>query len=141
MNKLTLRPHHMLCTRLFTGHGYSSSFAERMGEVVSRLGLTKYQPPVDYPLSSGVEFVIGTDTICQNCPNRSEEQNNICMLGNENVILKDRKTLTYAGMSTGKTYTIQEVSQGIAHITKEQFEEICGTCRWYRAGYCRYEDL
>jgi hypothetical protein len=63
------------------------------------------------------------------------------MLGNENVILKDRKTLTYAGMSTGKTYTIQEVSQGIAHITKEQFEEICGTCRWYRAGYCRYEDL
>ena len=32
-----LRPHHLLCTLTYVGHGYSTGFARNMDEVISRM--------------------------------------------------------------------------------------------------------
>ncbi len=53
---------------------------------------------------------------------------------------KDRLTLEYAGLLENGLYTLEEAERGVKQINREQFDEICGSCRWY-GKYCRYEEL
>ena len=142
MEILTLRGHHLLCSRLFSGHGYSETFAKRMGEVVSRTGLKNYKPPVAYERVKKVRLICNHDYVCQKCPNLVNENTRAnCNLGDEDVINKDKKTLEYAGLKENSIYTLEEIEKGVGKITKEQFMEICGTCRWFKEEYCTYEML
>lgn len=142
MEILTLRGHHLLCSRLFSGHGYSEDFALRMGEVVSRTGLKNYKPPVTYEKAEKVRLICEHDYVCEKCPNLiNEDANFFCNLGDDDVINKDRKTLEYAGLKENNIYTPEKLQEGVEKITREQFTEICGTCRWFKAGYCSYELL
>ena len=34
---IVLRPHHLLCTQGYSGHGYSEAFVEHMNDVVHQL--------------------------------------------------------------------------------------------------------
>lgn len=139
MKKIILRGHHLLCCSLFRGTGYSDSFVERMGEVVDRTGFGKYENPVNFPGIEEVELVSRTDYVCERCPNRKEDGS--CGLGNEDVISKDKKTLEFAGLEEEMTYEPGKLQEMVKSITEKQFKEICGSCRWYQDGYCRYEDL
>lgn len=141
MERMILRGHHLLCSRLFVGNGYSQEFVERMGEVVSRTGLTQYQNSAAFPMVKEIQLVCGDDYVCEKCPNLVTEGQAICAHGNEDVLQKDKRTLRYAGLSEGGIYTPEEIQAGVECITEEQFHEICGTCRWYKAGYCSYEVL
>lgn len=142
MEILTLRGHHLLCSRLFSGHGYNEDFAMRMGEVVSRTGLENYKPTVTYERTEKVRLICRNDYVCEKCPNLiSENTEALCNLGDDDVKNKDRKTLEYAGLKENNIYTLGELQEGVEKITKEQFAEICGTCRWFKAGYCSYEML
>jgi len=72
-----LRPHHLLCMRLFKGEGYSEKFTSNMQSCINVL--TK---------DSSQRFVLvgGYDDICLHCPNLNDE--NQCSQGNENVLHK-----------------------------------------------------
>lgn len=142
MEILTLRGHHLLCSRLFSGHGYSEAFAKRMGEVVSRTGLKNYKSPISYERVKKVRLICNHDYVCQKCPNLVNENTRAnCILGDKDVINKDKKTLEYAGLKENSIYTLEEIEKGVGKITKEQFMEICDTCRWFKEGYCTYEML
>lgn len=142
MEILTLRGHHLLCSRLFSGYGYNDDFVKRMAEVVSITGLKNYNQPIEYEMVKKVRLICGHDYVCQKCPNLINEKTGIfCDLGDDDVRNKDKKTLKYAGLKEDILYTLEEIEIGVEKITKEQFNEICGTCRWFRAGYCAYERL
>ena len=53
---LKIRPHHLMCMQMYTGHGYDCKFVLHMNEVVSKLD----------------EIIIqeGCDEICTHCPNK-----------------------------------------------------------------------
>lgn len=140
MDRIILRGHHLLCTRLFSGNGYNQSFTEHMKEIVSRTGLDKTGRFGSFPLAKELLLVCGKDDICGKCPNLSTEEKTCCMLGDEDVLKKDRLTLRYAGLLENSIYTLKEAEEGVRQISRKQFEEICGGCRWY-GKYCRYEDL
>ena len=57
------------------------------------------------------------------------------------MLFRSKKTLKYAGLKEDNLYTLEEIERGVEKITKEQFNEICGTCRWFKEGYCVYERL
>lgn len=64
-----------------------------------------------------------------------------CKLGDKDVLQKDRLVLKYLGLEENKSYTLDEIKGLVRNIKREQFEEICGGCRWNKAGYCSYEKL
>ena len=138
MDVLTLRAHHLLCSRLFSGHGYNDEFAVRMGEVVSGMALKNYKPEKAYEVVERVRLICSSDYVCEKCPNLVTSY---CNLGDDDVKAKDRKVLKYAGLEENNIYTLKELADGVEKITKEQFEDICGTCRWFKAGYCSYKLL
>lgn len=80
---IELRGHHLLCTSLFQGSGYSEEFVKRMTEVVE-----KCIPDEE------IRLITGMDHVCEKCPNKQED--NTCRLGNRDVLMKDEKTLEYA---------------------------------------------
>lgn len=145
-DRLVLRGHHLLCTRLFEGHGYDEAFAVRMGETVSRTGAGRWKNPEKYPKAQEIQLICGSDYVCEKCPNRisnaiHQSIHDECSLGTEDVLCKDRLTLKYAGLQENECYTPEDIQSAVGNITEQQFEEICGSCRWYKAGYCCYEKL
>ena len=108
---IELRGHHLLCTSLFQGSGYSEEFVKRMTEVVEKC----------IP-NEEIRLITGMDHVCEKCPNKQED--NTCRLGNRDVLMKDEKTLEYAGFAKGQICRQKELLEGIRLIGKEQFEEI-----------------
>ena len=139
MKNIILRGHHLLCTRLFSGNGYDEEFAKRMGEVVTKMELDNFSDGNKYEKTDMITHVCKSDYVCEKCPNRVEERG--CKLGDKDVLQKDRLVLKYLGLEENKSYTLYEIKGIVRNIKREQFEEICGGCRWYKAGYCSYENL
>ncbi|WP_328223074.1 DUF1284 domain-containing protein [Faecalicatena contorta] len=59
--RITLRPHHLLCTQSYSGKGYDDTFVENMNRITQKLR-TEEQTPVD--------IVFSTDSLCLCCPNK-----------------------------------------------------------------------
>ena len=74
------RGHHIVCTSLYEGKGYSGAFCENMTAVVERL---RKDPDEELLL------VAEPDMICANCPNRTET--NECVHNHNRVVNKDRR--------------------------------------------------
>lgn len=81
--ELTLRGHHLICTGLFQGAGYSDDFSVNMGNIVSCL--QKDNPRIN--------LVSDVDNVCQECPkaDRCQDNENRCDL--DSVKKKDRQLL------------------------------------------------
>ena len=62
---IVLRPHHLLCTQGYSGHGYSEAFVEHMNDVVHQLR--------EVP-GTKIQLTFSTDTLCSCCPNKLEEK-------------------------------------------------------------------
>lgn len=75
------RGHHIVCTSLYEGKGYSGAFCENMTAVVERL---RKDPDEELLL------VAEPDMICANCPNRTEM--NECVHNHNRVVNKDRRS-------------------------------------------------
>ncbi len=126
-----LRPHHLLCMRLFKGEGYSDEFACNMQSCIDVL--TKY------PLQK-FELVHGCDDICLQCPNLNDVFQ--CSQGNENVLQKDLFVLRTLNLNVAGNYSYSEINDRILReMTSADFKKCCSTCRWYEAGLCSYDDL
>ena len=131
---LNIRPHHLLCTVLYTGSGYSAEFVKNMDEVTKKL-------------KEGTLFKItaAPDMICTHCPNRTEDGG--CLLDTESQKNMKIGSLDNAVVNefnielNSKIYDSVELFNYIKeNITPEFFDLCCGSCRWKKAGLCSFED-
>lgn len=131
-NILKLRAHHLLCTALYEGKGYSKEFTDNMTEVVNRL-----------KRGTNVELQVTPDIICSACPNaltngkcaldKSEEDDISCM---DSIILGGLK------LKTENIYDSKELRNYVKeNITDELFNKCCGECRWKKEGLCSVEGI
>ena len=90
---IVLRPHHLLCTQGYSGHGYSEAFVEHMNDVVHQLR--------EVP-GTKIQLTFSTDTLCSCCPNKLGTD--LCDT-QEKVKRYDRKTVEYFGLEEKDTTT------------------------------------
>lgn len=133
--QFALRGHHMLCMQMFRGEGYSDGFSQGMTAVIGRI---RSNP------SSRVRLVRRPDEICANCPNLTGQDQ--CSLSNRDVVKKDQgvfKTLGLKEDENGEICISYREALGLLrqNMTEEAFTEICGTCRWQKAGLCSWAFL
>lgn len=121
-----IRAHHLICMTLFEGAGYDEAFAENMKKIIAQL-------------EDGEELSLkeGADDICRSCPNNSDGS---CSLGDDDVSKKDRIVLSACGLDFGAELSYKQMRSLLGtELNRGEFEESCGTCRWYKQGYCSYE--
>ena len=132
MSELKLRVHHLLCSVLYEGAGYSEAFVENMNRIVSAL-----KDP-----QTRICLVTSADSICAGCPNAMTDGG--CALDDtekkESVGGLDERILRKTGLRAGEQYTAgQALQQAASRIDADFFEQCCAGCRWYLAGYCSYQ--
>lgn len=133
---MQLRVHHLLCSALYVGEGYSEQFCGNMEKIVK--WLWEKQPSGENEERT-VELVTQPDCICRECPNLTGEG---CSLDDNNVVSKDALLAQELGLETQRIYSVSEVlRQTSKHLTKEIFEASCKNCEWYLKGLCRYDKL
>ena len=127
---MRLRYHHLLCTSLYQGRGYSDEFNRSMTEIVQQL---RENP------NTQVELVAEPDVICEHCPNRTEQST--CSENKNRIKQKDealREILCNDRTSNAYDELQKEL---ITKLTRDNFDLCCGTCNWYQQGLCPYEKL
>lgn len=125
------RVHHILCTNLYQGMGYSGEFCENMTKIVTEL---RRHPQKE------LELVCEPDMICQNCPNLTE--NGGCGQDANHVVGKDEKIRQILGLETHKIYTYQQLCKiALERFTEKDFMESCQNCQWYQQDLCHYDVL
>ena len=121
---IVLRPHHLLCTQGYSGHGYSEAFVEHMNDVVHQLR--------EVP-GTKIQLTFSTDTLCSCCPNKLGTD--LCDT-QEKVKRYDRKTVEYFGLEE-KDYVYQDLIRAMdAKATPEMLADICRDCCWFPVSAC-----
>ena len=125
------RVHHIMCTNLYQGYGYSGAFCENMTEMVTWL---KEHP------TEKMCLVTDPDEICKNCPNLKDGID--CVDATNHVKTKDSKLLAPLHLTEKEAYSYGELLEHAnKYLTKEIFETSCNKCQWYAQGLCKYEDF
>lgn len=125
---MKLRGHHIFCTALFSGHGYDKHFTEKMHSII-----------LDWQQGGSARIVVGTDEVCSACPNLTEK--NGCTLGTEDVLSRDAAALKVLKLAENQPLTWSKAGELLSQITREDFQAVCGSCRWQKEGLCSYEML
>ncbi|MEJ6391753.1 DUF1284 domain-containing protein [Gymnodinialimonas sp. 2305UL16-5] len=125
---LRFRPHHVLCSLGFEGHGYSDSFTANMEAIV--MGRLRADGGMDQPL----EITSEADAICAPCPRRRgtgcESQARIEAL--------DDAHGQALGLAPGDQLSWGEALDRVrTNITPDTLEEICAGCQWLPMGLCK----
>lgn len=155
---MRLRVHHLLCSALYVGKGYSEAFCGNMQKMVTWL----WEPLSAEPCGSlsgpeaktgqeepeailcegenrDVRLITDPDDICRECPNLGD---NGCKLDDDHVVSKDAALAQALGLETERVYPAEELLHIVnSNLTAEIFEDSCHNCDWYRQGLCRYERL
>jgi hypothetical protein len=127
-----IRAHHLLCTALYTGHGYSDGFTA---------GMTKITQQLRGNTAGAVVLSDRPDGICAGCPKRSADGRS-CAADHNDTVTMDRKVLNFLHLSTDRTYTYDELLETAEkNFTRDMFDAVCGPCSWHAKGLCRWEDL
>ena len=123
-----LRGHHLFCLTLFSGRGYSEAFTRNMESIQKQLN------------SDGSFLLLEKeDDVCSACPNLLPGAG--CLLGTENVNNRDRAALRVLHLVPGREYSWRETGKKLMKVSAEEFEAVCGECRWNREGLCSREKL
>lgn len=120
---MKLRGHHLFCTALFSGHGYSEEFTKKMTALV-----------VDLHKGERITVQLGADEICSVCPNRTDSGG--CALSTEDVLRRDSAALRVLRLKPGETLNWQQAAEKLKNLTEPEFRSVCGGCRWQREGLC-----
>ena len=124
------RVHHILCTVIYRGEGYSGTFCDNMTQKVRELKADPEEP---------LMLVTDPDMICARCPNRTPDDT--CVDDKNHVKSKDLELLELFGLKETQLYSYRELLQcAEKKIDKENFLKSCGRCRWYQQGLCSYEE-
>lgn len=98
LSALRLRPHHLLCIQNYRGHGYSSTFNEKMKAVIARLQSAD---------GARVEITDGTDDLCMTCPHRRDKA-----CESDHPTLFDSLVCANTGIAPGDTFTWKLAAAG-----------------------------
>lgn len=118
MEKIKLRPHHLLCQEFFVGHGYSEEFVNNLDFIIKELRTN----------NPCVEIIDTNDDVCKCCPNLI---NGKCK-DIDKVKVYDQNVSKLADFNY-TTYNYNEVRQAILDkIVKSSIEikNICKDCCW-----------
>ena len=130
---MRLRVHHLLCSALYVGKGYSEAFCENMQKVAEWLWKD------DEGEKREVRLITEPDNICKECPNLVD---NGCRLDDNNVVSKDAALARALGLEAERVYLVTELLHTVGgRLTAEIFENSCHNCEWYEQGLCNYEQL
>lgn len=125
------RAHHIICTSLYEGKGYSNAFCDNMTAIVTRL---RKNP------EERMTLVARPDMICANCPNQTPDAT--CSFNANRVVEKDRRVIERFALKENEEYSYRELCRhALEHMNHEVFMEFCGKCDWRAQGLCKYEDL
>lgn len=131
---LRLRVHHLFCSALFVGKGYSESFCENMQKIVQWLWEESSREE-----EQEVELISDEDSICTECPNLTKEG---CSLEDNHVVSKDIRLAQALQLQIDRSYSVSGLLGHVAqNLTEEIFETSCHKCEWYKMGLCSYEKL
>lgn len=125
---LPLRPHHILCSLGFEGHGYSDGFTANMEAIV--------QGRLRAEAGDATEIrITGTaDAICAPCPRRRGD-------GCEVQAAIDRLDRAHAEalqLAPGDHLTWQDAQDRVrAHVRPDDLDTLCAGCRWLPLGLCK----
>lgn len=114
---ITLRPHHLLCIRKYTGHGYDARFTRHMDALVAELG---------HCPDTQIRLVRGCDDLCAVCPNN---HGGSCE-SLQKVAAMDEAVLKAVGSPEGGIWQIL-TKRAEAVLNSETFDAICSNCSWY----------
>lgn len=126
---MKLRAHHLLCTVLYEGKGYSDAFVENMNQVVDMLRK-----------DTSVHIIKAPDTICAHCPNAKSDGG--CELDDENELIEDIDSyiIEVLGLEEDREYKSKDLYKlALQNIKKEHFTKCCNSCRWHECGICSYD--
>ncbi|SCH71928.1 DUF1284 domain-containing protein [Romboutsia sp. 1001713B170207_170306_H8] len=133
---LKIRPHHILCMRAYTGSGYSKEFSIKIESIIRNLKVYN-EFLKSYNLENEVnkvEIVYSTDSICESCPNKLDD--NICN-SQEKVNLIDCKMIKYFNIKEG-VYNYKYIENLVYNnINEVIFDDICRSCEWYHVTNCK----
>ena len=123
---IVLRPHHLLCSQGYSGHGYSDDFVAHMNDIVHQLR--------EVP-GTTIRLTFSTDTLCSCCPHKQGED--LCDT-QEKVKRFDRKTVEYFGLEE-KEYVYRDLIRAIDQkATPEILADICRDCSWFPiSAFCK----
>lgn len=122
---INLRGHHIFCTTLFEGYGYSEDFAKNMRKTIDKFEDTE------------MKLVQNFDDICKACPHKGED--NFCKNGMENVLLRDKNALTTLGIKNGDTFSKKELFNKLKQVDEKGFNSVCHHCQWGLDGLCNFD--
>lgn len=117
--RMTVRPHHGLCIRHFTGKGYSPSFVANMARVMEQLH--------DAP-EQEICLQMREDVLCGSCPHNEPGG---CTSG-QKVRRYDAAVLALCGLENGVVLTWR----GFQRLVEERIlsagllETVCRGCQW-----------
>lgn len=117
--RMTLRPHHGLCIRHFTGKGYSPSFVANMARVITQLH--------DAP-EQEICLRMREDILCGNCPHNEPGG---CTSG-QKVRRYDAAVLALCGLEDGVVLTWGEFERLVEEriLSAGLLETVCRGCQW-----------
>ena len=133
---LKIRPHHILCMRAYSGNGYSEEFKIKMEGIIKEIKAYNEFLQVDNLKEEikEVELVFYTDSICEKCPNKLDE--NLCS-SQEKVNLLDLKVVNHFKLKEG-IYNYKDLEDLVYDsINEDIFDDICKECEWYEITKCK----
>lgn len=133
---LKIRPHHILCMRAYSGNGYSEEFKIKMEGIIKEIKAYNEFLQVDNLKEKirEVELVFYTDSICEKCPNKLDE--NLCS-SQEKVNLLDLKVVNHFKLKEG-IYNYKDLEDLVYDsINEDIFDDICKECEWYEITKCK----
>ncbi|MGL4222134.1 MAG: DUF1284 domain-containing protein [Shewanella sp.] len=122
--RLTLRPHHLLCTHAYQGYGYSPEFVNNFDNFLAQL-----QQP-----GTKIQLTLTNDQICTLCPNRSGTQ---CQT-HTHILHLDTTVLTTFQLELGVSYDYNLLIAKLQQqMTPTTFAACCHSCSWFQQGLCQ----
>lgn len=122
---INLRGHHMFCSSLFVGNGYSEEFCVNMEKIIIRMKSEK------------IKIVQCQDDVCSSCPHANLD--GTCKNGNDNVSLRDKNALAVVGVNKNQIYSYDEIHEKLKLIDEKSFNKVCHHCQWGVSGLCSYD--
>ena len=118
-----------MCVHGFKGIGYSPEYVKNFWKIFNELKDDNVE----------VSIVSGGDSICEPCPNLSE---NLCMpnrqLDEAKIQQLDEAYLHSLGVNSDSVVTWKDIKKKIIdNITDEIFEKNCSPCVWKKLGHCK----
>ncbi len=120
-DQIRLRPHHLICHRLFGGKGYDEAFIDNIRSLIRRIETDR---------SLMIHVSPECDDICAACPHNLE---GVCEYG-ESVTAKDASAAKFLKLPDELHMSSRQLGALLEPRLAElgSVADVCGECEWSR---------